>query len=73
MIRFLISSRRLSISARAVTTSARALDRVLLWNYYVIPNWHTRNFRIAYWNKFGRPERAPIYSIGLESWWAKEK
>ena len=53
--------------------SARALDRVLLWNYYVIPNWHTRNFRIAYWNKFGRPEKAPIYSIGLESWWMKER
>jgi microcin C transport system substrate-binding protein len=53
--------------------SARALDRTLLWNYYVIPNWHTRNFRIAYWNKFGRPERLPIYSIGLENWWMKGK
>ncbi len=51
--------------------SARALDRVLLWNFYVIPNWHSRTFRLAYWNKFGRPEKAPIYSIGLESWWTK--
>ena len=53
--------------------AARALDRALLWNYYVIPNWHTRNFRIAYWNKFGRPDHAPIYSIGLENWWMKKE
>lgn len=52
--------------------SARALDRVLLWNFYMIPNWHSRSFRIALWDKFGRPEKAPIYSIGLEGWWAKD-
>jgi microcin C transport system substrate-binding protein len=47
----------------------RALDRVLLWNNYVIPNWHSRTFRIAYWDKFGRPPRNPRQAIGLDSWW----
>ena len=47
----------------------RALDRVLLWNNYVIPQWHNRTFRVAYWDKFGRPERNPRYGLGLDSWW----
>lgn len=33
----------------------RALDRVLLWNHFVIPHWHIQSFRIAFWDKFGRP------------------
>jgi microcin C transport system substrate-binding protein len=47
----------------------RALDRVLLWNHYVIPHWHSRTFRLAWWDKFGRPERNPRYGLGLDSWW----
>lgn len=47
----------------------RALDRVLLWNHYVIPHWHVRHFRVAYWNKFGRPARAPKYALGFDTWW----
>ncbi len=47
-----------------------ALDRVLLWNYYVIPNWHIDYFRVAYWNKFGKPAVTPKYGLGaLETWW----
>ncbi len=46
-----------------------ALDRVLLWNFYVIPNWHLRSFRVAYWNKFSRPAISPKYSLGLDTWW----
>ncbi len=47
----------------------RAMDRVLLWNHYVIPHWHSRSFRIAYWDKFGRPPRNPRYALALDSWW----
>jgi microcin C transport system substrate-binding protein len=47
----------------------RALDRVLLWGHYLIPNWHNRTFRVAYWNRFGRPEITPRYGVGLSSWW----
>jgi microcin C transport system substrate-binding protein len=50
--------------------SARALDRVLLWNHYVIPNWHTDRHRVAYWNKFERPEAVALISLGfLDTWW----
>lgn len=47
----------------------RALDRVLLWNHYVIPQYHIRAFRLAYWNKFDRPPVSPKYEIGLDTWW----
>lgn len=51
----------------------RALDRVLLWNYYVIPQWHLDYFRLAYWDKFGRPDVSPPYGLGItETWWVDE-
>jgi microcin C transport system substrate-binding protein len=53
----------------SLITRTRALDRVLLWGHYVIPNWHIRVFRVAYWDKFGRPEISPKYSLGVDTWW----
>ncbi len=47
----------------------RALDRVLLWGHYVIPHWHIQNFRVAYWDKFGRPETTPKYALCFQCWW----
>ena len=44
---------------RELIARTRALDRVLLWNHYVIPQWHSRTFRVAYWDKFGRPRAQP--------------
>ena len=50
----------------------RALDRVLLWNDYMIPQWHSRTFRVAYSDKFGRPPRNPKYALALDSWWIEQ-
>jgi len=52
-----------------LVTCTRALDRVLLWNFYVIPHWHLNIYRVAYWDKFGRPTISPHYAMGLETWW----
>jgi microcin C transport system substrate-binding protein len=54
---------------QALVARTRALDRVLLWSHYVIPHWHIRTFRLAWWDKFGRPERNPRYTLALDSWW----
>ena len=54
---------------KSLVTAARALDRVLLWNYYVVPNWHVTNFRLAYWNRFSIPKVRPGYGVGFFSWW----
>ena len=55
-----------------LTPAARALDRVLLWDHVAIPHWYLSSWRMLYWNKFGRPDIAPLYGLGLESWWSKE-
>src|SRR5690606_799577 len=53
-----------------LVAATRALDRVLLWNYYMIPQWHLSEIWVAYWDKFGIPEKQPSYiGIDLMSWW----
>ena len=53
-------------------TATRALDRTLLWNFYVIPQWYTNTFRIAYWDKLDRPAENPPYGLPvIDTWWAK--
>ncbi|MGL5371859.1 MAG: ABC transporter substrate-binding protein, partial [Plesiomonas shigelloides] len=47
----------------------KVLDRVLQWNMFVIPQWHLSNFRVAYWNKFGKPAVRPAYGLGFDTWW----
>ncbi|MGB8817468.1 MAG: extracellular solute-binding protein [Rhizobiaceae bacterium] len=50
--------------------ATRALDRVLLWNHYVIPQWYSDVDRYVYWDRFGRPEKLPQYSFGFPAvWW----
>ncbi|MCE2992239.1 MAG: extracellular solute-binding protein [Candidatus Jidaibacter sp.] len=56
----------------SVITYSRALDRVLLWNYYAVPQMHSKNYRIIYWNKFGIPAIRPSYALGVETWWTKQ-
>ncbi len=52
----------------------KILDRVLQWNFYVIPQWHLSKYRIATWDKFERPEVLPKYDLALDTWWvSKEK
>ncbi len=56
-------------------TATRALDRVLLWNHFVVPMWHISYDRTARWNRFGRPEKLPDFSDGFPTiwWWDDEK
>jgi len=54
-------------------SAARALDRVLLNNYIVIPHWYSSTHRVAYRNRFGMPEQLPLYYQAdpyvLSTWW----
>lgn len=49
--------------------AVRALDRVLTWNFYVIPQFHAAYDRIAYWNKFGHTDINPSQGPDIMSWW----
>ena len=55
-----------------LTTAGRALDRVLQWEHMIIPHWHSSGFRVAYWDKFGRPETQPPYNLAFQTWWVKK-
>jgi len=49
---------------------SRALDRALLWNYFIVPQYYSTKWWIAYWNKFGRPEKLAKYQPrGISTWW----
>lgn len=50
--------------------ATRALDRVLLWQHYSIPNWYLDYHRLAYWNRFNKVTTPP-YTLGLRAWWLK--
>ncbi|WP_411561928.1 extracellular solute-binding protein [Pseudomonas shirazensis] len=58
-------------SRQSLINHARALDRVLQWGYYVIPNWHIKTWRVAYWNHIGHPKVSPKYDVGIDTWWIK--
>ncbi|MFB9136236.1 extracellular solute-binding protein [Vibrio olivae] len=47
----------------------RALDRVLQWNFYIIPQWYLSQYRVATWDKFERPDVMPKYDLGIDTWW----
>lgn len=56
--------------------AVRALDRVLTWNFYVVPQFHAAYDRIAYWNKFGHTDVDPGQGPDILAWWVdpeKEK
>ena len=66
---FLIEKIIAAKDRESLKNATKALDRVLLNEYYVIPHWHIQNFRISYWDKFGKPKINPKYDLGLDTWW----
>jgi microcin C transport system substrate-binding protein len=50
-------------------SATHALDRVLLWGWYVVPNWYLRSRWVACWNRFGRPTVPVRPGVVLDSWW----
>jgi len=52
--------------------ATRALDRVLLWNWYVVPHWHIREVWAAWWDRFDHVD-VPIRSgIAFDAWWVDQ-
>jgi microcin C transport system substrate-binding protein len=56
----------------ALVARTRALDRVLLWNHYVVPQWHLGLDRIAWWDKFGMPDVVPAGGVQPMTWWVRK-
>lgn len=56
----------------ARVAATRAMDRVLLWNFYSIPTWYAPGIPVAYWNRFGFMDKRPTWGrfIWIMShWW----
>ena len=57
-------------SRKELITAVHALDRVLMWNQYMVPQWYKGVHNIAYWDKFERPMVKPKFDLGmLDTWW----
>jgi len=54
-----------------LVAATKALDRVLLWNFYVVPQWTYGKVRTARWDRFGRPDELPKYGASAfpTVWW----
>jgi microcin C transport system substrate-binding protein len=54
-----------------LVAATKALDRVLLWNFYVVPQWTYGKVRSARWDRYGRPDPLPKYGASAfpTIWW----
>jgi microcin C transport system substrate-binding protein len=54
-----------------LVAATHALDRVLLWNHYVVPQWTYGFVRTARWDRFSHPDKLPEYGMGAfpTIWW----
>ena len=57
----------------SLITRTNALDRVLLWSHYVIPQWHLPKQRVSYWKKLQHPEAFPKSGVDFDTWWLQQK
>jgi microcin C transport system substrate-binding protein len=72
----LIARVTLAKSREELVAATKALDRVLLWNFYVVPQGIYAKVRGARWDRFGRPEKLPEYGAAAFPaiwWWDAEK
>ncbi len=59
-----------------LVAASKALDRILLWNHYVVPQWGYSKLRTARWNRFSRPDPLPKYGVSAFPtvwWWDADK
>jgi len=57
---------------KELVVATRALDRVLTWGQYIVPTFGLNADRIAYWDKFGKPEKTPKNGVDFMSWWVDQ-
>jgi microcin C transport system substrate-binding protein len=58
-------------SREELVAATKALDRVLLWNNYVVPQWSNDKLRTARWDRFSHPDKLPEYGASAfpTVWW----
>ncbi len=56
-------------SRKDLVAAARALDRILMWQRYVLPLYHRNADPVARWSDIHRPGSAPLYGVDITAWW----
>lgn len=60
-----------------LVAASRALDRILLWNYYLVPQWYSPKERVSMWDLYSGPEKMPMQAASttrfLQTWWHDQK
>ena len=62
--------------------SSRALDRVVMWNHWQVPDLYAADEKASYWDRFGMPDKRPNYftiespnsemvAWPISTWWLK--
>jgi len=72
---FLVQKIIYAQSQKELIAACKALDRVLWYEYYVIPNWYMKGYRLAYYDKFYQPKILPKYYNPFQllmTWWEKK-
>lgn len=83
VVDFLLDKMQEAQTLDQLRDASRALDRVIMWGYYQIPDLYAGNYRVSYWDKFGIPATQPrFYTIdsgldvwpvwALTAWWSKD-
>ena len=73
---YLIEAVKTADNFEDYSAAIRALDRVLLWNFYFVPGMAKERVGIAYWDRFGQPDPMPLNRITSHVqiwWWDEEK
>lgn len=71
VVDFLIEKVVSAQTREELKTAVSALDRVLMYGFYVIPHWHIPVSRMVFWDKFAYPDKIPMQGVSLMTWWAK--
>jgi len=53
--------------------TVRALDRLLISGFYIVPFYYAPEQWIAYSSKLGHPDETPLFGVDLSTWWRREK
>jgi len=69
VIDYLIETAEAAVTLKDLVAACRALDRVLMWNYHLIPLYAYDARRTVYWDKFGRPPHPKYRPAYPDGWW----
>ncbi len=68
----MISAMLAAETSEDFVAAVRALDRVLISGFYVVPLYYAPETWIAYSSKLGRPHVTPLFGVDLAAWWRRE-